>query len=100
MAVQTENADALDSIQTLFAKWQTQSEPGQILQLMQKMRSLDDVKQHQLMEQQLARKEQQRAQAVLESERLMSDIVKIKASRSWRVTAPLRWLSARIQSKD
>ena len=52
------------------------------------------------MEQQLARKEQQRAQAVLESERLMSDIVKIKASRSWRVTAPLRWLSARIQSKD
>ena len=73
---------------------------GQTLQLMQKMRSLDDVELHQLMRQQLADKEQQRAQAVLESERLMSDIVKIKASRSWRVTAPLRWLSARIQSKD
>lgn len=98
--VQTENADALDSIQTLFDKWQTQLEPGQTLQLMQKMRSLNDVELHQLMQQQLARKEQQRAQAVLESERLMSDIVKIKASRSWRVTAPLRWLSARIQSKD
>jgi len=73
---------------------------GQTLQLMQKMRSLNDVELHQLMRQQLADKEQQRAQAVLESERLMSDIVKIKASRSWRVTAPLRWLSARIQSKD
>lgn len=100
VAVQTENADALDSIQTLFDKWQTQLEPGQTLQLMQKMRSLNDVELHQLMQQQLADKEQQRAQAVLESERLMSDIVKIKASRSWRVTAPLRWLSARIQSKD
>lgn len=72
------------------------SAAGQTLQLMQKMRSLDDVELHQLMEQQLADKEQQRAQAVLESERLMSDIVKIKASRIWRVTAPLRWLSARI----
>ena len=77
-----------------------ESVAGQTLQLMQKMRSLDDVELHQLMEQQLADKEQQRAQAVLKSERLMSDIVKIKASRSWRVTAPLRWLSARIQSKD
>ena len=72
----------------------------QTLQLMQKMRSLDDLELHQLIAQQLADKEQQRAQAVLESERLMSDIVNIKASRSWRVTAPLRWLSARIQSKD
>jgi LmbE family N-acetylglucosaminyl deacetylase len=72
----------------------------QTLQPMQKMRSRDDVELHQLMEQQLADKEQQRAKAVLESERLMSDIVKIKASRSWRVTAPLRWLYARIQSKD
>jgi hypothetical protein len=67
---------------------------------MQKMRSRNDVELHQLMEQQLADKEQQRANAVLESERLMSDIVKIKARRSWRITAPLRWLYARIQSKD
>jgi len=33
------------------------------------------------------------------AERQLRDIADLKASSSWKVTAPLRWLAARIRPK-
>lgn len=51
-------------------------------------------------EQQLAQTEQQRQQAERQIERQARDIAGLLGSSSWRVTAPLRWLAARIKARN
>ena len=119
------SSDIPRSIQAIFDKWQTRWEPRQALQLIQRMRSHDEVEmrlakkpkafektdealtqQLQVVHQQaltidqlLAQVEQQRAQTILQAERHACDISCLKASNSWKVTAPLRWLAAWIKIK-
>jgi len=165
--VHTDSVQTLNSIQTIFDKWQTRWEPRQAIQLMQRVRSHDDVElrlaeknkaleksdealvqqrqvvqqqavnidqllsqagQHrihsdqqrrlleqdlarteqqrvhsealrQLAQQELARSEEQRVQLEFQATRHARDIAGLMASSSWRVTAPLRWLAARIRPK-
>ena len=137
--VYTDSPSTQQSIQTIYEKWQARWEPGQAEQLMQRVRSHDDLEQRladksqsleqaqavieeqrQTLHQQaltleqlitqaaqlLAQTELQAAQLLAQAEQLRSqaerharEIADFTESSSWKVTAPLRWLSARIRPK-